>query len=94
MSLTGKWKKISTTSCGDGYPDEIEFFERPRYLAKKGPHQSFVWWDAGGYEVVGQNQVEITIATDAPTLYRFSISGDLLTFVDDQGCEFQYRRVT
>src|SRR5437867_10692767 len=82
MSLAGKWKKTSTTKCADGYPDAIEFFERPRYLASKGPGQAFIWWDAGSYEVTGENEVKISIATDEQVSYRFSISGDLLTFVD------------
>jgi hypothetical protein len=93
MSLAGKWKKTSTPKCAEGYPDAIEFFERPRYLAAKGPGQGFIWWDAGSYEVTGENQVKISIATDEQVSYRFSISGDLLTFVDKDGCEFQYRRV-
>ena len=93
MSLVGKWKKVSTAQCDKAYPNEIEFFERPRYLAKKGPGQGFIYWDAGGYEVVGKNEVKISTATDAQILYRFSLSGDLLTFVDSDGCEFQYRLV-
>ncbi len=92
MGLTGKWTKISNAPCDQIYPAEIEFFERPRYLGKKGPGQGFIWWDAGGYEVVGENEVRLSVATDAQTLYRFAISGDILTFVDNEGCEFQYRR--
>ena len=93
MSLTGKWRKVSTTECGGGYPDEIEFFARPRYLASKGPGQGFIWWDAGSYEVTGESEVRISIATDEQVSYRFSISADLLTFVDKDGCEFQYQRI-
>ena len=93
MSLAGKWKKVSTAECDKAYPDEIEFLERPRYLAKKGPDQGFIWWDAGSYKVIGENEIKISDATDAQIQYRFSISGDLLTFVDPQGCEFQYRRL-
>ena len=47
MSLAGKWKMVSTTQCGNGYPDEIEFFARPRYLASKGPGQGFISIFAG-----------------------------------------------
>ena len=39
INLVGKWKKISTADCDASYPHEIEFFERPRYLARKGPGQ-------------------------------------------------------
>jgi hypothetical protein len=93
MKLTGKWKKVSTEQCGEGYPDEIEFSEGPRYLGKKGPGQGFIWWDAGTYEVTGQNMVKISTATDEQVSYRFTTSGDVLTFVDNNGCEFRYRRL-
>src|SRR5213079_2938389 len=69
MSLAGKWKKASTTKCAEGYPDGIEFFARPRYLASKGPDQGFIWWDAGSYEVTGGNEVKISIATDEQVSY-------------------------
>ena len=92
ISFAGKWKKVSTTQCGEGYPDEIEFYERPRYLARKGPGQGFIWWDAGSYEVAGESEVRISTASDEQVSYRFSIAGELLNFVDRDGCEFQYRR--
>jgi hypothetical protein len=94
ISLVGKWKKISTADCDASYPHEIEFFERPRYLARKGPGQGFIWWDAGTYEVVDDNQIKISTATDEQVLYRFSLSGDVVTFVDKNGCEFRYQRAT
>ena len=94
ISLVGKWKKVSTADCDASYPHEIEFFERPRYLARKGPGQGFIWWDAGTYEVVDENQVKISTATDEQVLYRFSLSGDVVTFVDKSGCEFRYQRAT
>jgi hypothetical protein len=93
MPLAGKWKKVSSEPCDQSYPDEIEFSERPRYLAKKGPGQGFICWDAGDYEVLGKDQVKISTATDAQVLYKFTLSGDSLTFKDPDGCEFTYRRV-
>ena len=93
MRLAGKWKKVSTSQCDESYPAEIEFSERPRYLAKKGQGQGFICWDAGTYEEKGTDQVKISTATDAQILYRFSINGDTLTFTDPDGCEFKYRRV-
>src|SRR4029077_19566570 len=94
ISLVGKWKKVSTADCDASYPHEIEFFERPRYLARKGPGQGFISWDAGTYEVIDENQVKISTATDEQVLYRFSLSGDVVTFVDKSGCEFRYQRAT
>ena len=93
MQLVGKWRKISTGDCDKKYPDEIEFHENPRFLAKKGPGQGFILWDAGGYQVTGAAKVTIQIATDEQVPYEYSISGDILTFIDRDGCEFKYRRV-
>ena len=93
MKFAGKWKKISAGECDKLYPDEIEFHEHPRFLAKKGPGQDFILWDAGGYAVTDSGQVQIQIATDEQVPYEFSFSGNVLTFIDRFGCEFKYQRV-
>jgi hypothetical protein len=92
MTLTGTWRKISSQGCDRQYPDEIEFREAT-YLARKGPGQGFIIWDAGGYQIVGPDEVKIEIATDEQVPYRFSVGGDVVTFNDREGCEFRYRRV-
>ena len=94
MTLAGKWKKTSTSQCDQRYPAEIEFFERPRYLGRKGPGQGFIWWDAGSYELLDENSVRLSVADDSQIVYRFALSGDALTFTDEEGCQFQYRRST
>jgi hypothetical protein len=91
MTFAGTWTKIDSAECDRQYPEEIEFRDAT-YLARKGPGQSFVIWDAGGYEVVGPEEVKIEIATDEQVRYRFSLAGDMLTFRDREGCEFHYRR--
>ena len=93
MGLAGKWKKISAGECDKHYPAEIEFHEHPRFLAKKGPGQDFIQWDVGGYAVTGPGRVQIQIATDEQVPYEFSLSGNVLTFIDRDGCEFKYQRV-
>jgi hypothetical protein len=90
MNFIGRWQKISSAECDRRYPDEIEFREAT-FLARKGPEQGFIVWDAGGYEVMG-DEVKIEIATDEQVRYRFSLEGDTVTFVDSDGCEFRYRR--
>jgi hypothetical protein len=90
--LGGTWKKIEQADCDRQYPDEIEFREAT-YLGRKGPGQGFIVWDAGGFEIVGPDEVKIQIATDEQVPYRFSLAGDELTFVDREGCEFRYRRL-
>jgi hypothetical protein len=93
MTLVGKWQKRSTTECSKTYPDNVEFFERGTYVGQKQSRGSFTLWDAGEYQVLSANQVKISIATDAIKTYQYSIARDVLTFVDPDGCELQYRRV-
>lgn len=93
MGLVGKWEKTSSSECDARYPERIEFFDRPRFLGEKGPGQSFIVWDAGGYQVLDKNQVKIQIATDEQVPYQFSVVGNILTFTDSEGCQFSYRRV-
>jgi hypothetical protein len=91
MDFIGSWRKISSQPCDQRYPDELEFREAT-YLGRKGAEQRFIVWDAGTYEIVEPDQVKISIATDELVPYRFSLSGELLTFEDQDGCEFEYRR--
>lgn len=93
MKIAGKWKKLSAEACAESYPDEIEFYDRPRFLAKKGPDQRFICWDAGRYETAGEDTVKLSTASDKLVTYRYDLQGDLLTFVDDANCRITYRRV-
>lgn len=93
MKIEGKWKKVSAEPCAEQYPDEIEFYDRPRFLAKKGPNQRFISWDAGSYEV-GDNEVKLSTATDEIVAYKCDFKDDLLSFVDNAGCKFAYRRIS
>jgi hypothetical protein len=91
--LVGKWQKITTTPCSQNYPDQLEFSDRGLYTGRQtNPQENFTWWDVGTYEVTA-NQVKIAIATDEIKPYPFSLKDRLLTFVDADNCEFQYRRV-
>jgi hypothetical protein len=95
MKLVGKWTKTSTGECDQQYPYELEFYENPRFLAKRGPGQGFIIWDTGRYEVLDSGRVQIHIATDQRVPYEFSLSDNdnVLTFVDRDGCEFTYQRI-
>ena len=92
MSLVGRWRKLDGDECARRYPAEIDFGEN-RFLAQKGPGQGFVIWDVGGYQVLGENEVQIQNATDEHVGYSYTLEGDTLTFVDDSGCTFSYLRV-
>jgi hypothetical protein len=91
VDVVGTWRKTETPECAGQYPDEIEFREAT-FLARKGPGQGFIVWDAGGYRVAGADEIMIETATDEQVHYRALLEGDTLTFVDRDGCEFRYRR--
>lgn len=93
-NLIGRWKKVTTTKCSEIYPDVLEFLEYGMYTGMRGEEgKEFSWWDTGEYQVLSESQVKISTANDAEITYEFSISGDVLTFTDNDGCEFQYRRI-
>ena len=94
MKIAGTWKKVTAESCAEIYPDEIEFMERPRFLAKKGPSQGFIWWDAGSYEILGDDQVRMSTANDELVIYKTKLEGNVLTFTDQHGCTFSYQRIS
>jgi hypothetical protein len=91
--LVGSWEKITRTACGETYPDSIQFQEVGLYFGQKNPPGTFTQWDVGTYEIADPKQIRISTANDAIVTYEFSISNDVLTFVDPDDCEFRYRRV-
>ena len=94
MKIAGTWKKVTEESCAENYPDVIEFQERPRFLAKKGPSQRFIWWDAGSYEIIADDQVKMSTASDELVTYKTNLEGNVLTFTDQHGCTFSYQRIS
>lgn len=90
----GSWNKITPSECSRAYPDTIRFQENGLYFGHKEPPGTFTRWDAGTFEVVGPRQVKISTANDAILSYEFSIVNDLMTFIDAEGCECSYRRVS
>lgn len=94
LQLVGNWKKITHSSCSHVYPDTVQFQESGLYFGQKDPPGTFTQWDAGTFEVVGPKQIKISIANDAIVTYKFSILNNVLTFIDPDGCEYSYRRVS
>jgi hypothetical protein len=91
--LTGRWTKATASTCADRYPDHLEFRDPNLYAGRK-QDGGFTVWDVGTWEVADPTHVAISTANDAVIRYRFSRTPDALTFVDDQGCEFSYRRAS
>ena len=92
QTLIGTWQKMTSSRCSEAYPDRIEFRENGLYFGRKDPPGSFTIWDAGKFTVTGENRVQISTANDANLTYGFSISKGVLTFLDSEECEFQYRK--
>ena len=91
-SVVGRWAKARQDGCQQQYPDVIEFFEGT-YLGTKGPGQGFLVWDAGIYKRLTPDRIRIQIATDELVTYQCSVTADLLTVLDPDGCCLEYRRV-
>jgi hypothetical protein len=91
--LVGIWEKFTSSTCSQVYPDTLQFQENGLYFGQKDPPGTFSYWDVGTFEVLSPKQVKISTANDAIVAYDFSISQDVLTFKDADGCEFKYRRV-
>lgn len=64
------------------------------YFGQKDPPGTFTQWDAGTFEVIDSEQIRVSTANDAIVAYGFSLSNNVLKFVDPDGCEFSYRRVS
>ena len=89
-TLTGKWRKITTTACASKYPETISFAEST-YLATRGKDQAFVWWDAGIYRLEDESTLVLGTATDELTSYKVKLSTDRLDVTDPEGCHFSYQ---
>lgn len=92
--LVGNWEKITVSACSQVYPDSIQFQKGGLYYGQKEPPGTFTQWDVGTYVVVDPKHIKISTANDAIVTYKFSILNDVLTFVDPDKCDFQYRSVT
>ncbi len=92
IQLAGKWAKTTTSSCSRKYPAQIEFQARGLYTGTTDPPGEFTWWDVGTWEAAGSGQVKLSTANDAVIAYKYSISGNVVTFADPDGCEFKYRK--
>jgi hypothetical protein len=90
--LTGEWRKLAASSCGELYPDQLIFQENGIYFGRRDPAGTFTSWDAGKYELLGPGQVRLSTANDAILPYRYSLDGDVLTFEDGEKCVFRYQR--
>ena len=92
--MSGAGKKSTRSTYSHPYPDTIQFREGGLYFGQKDPPGTFTQWDAGTFEVIDSEQIRVSTANDAIVAYGFSLSNNVLKFVDPDGCEFSYRRVS
>jgi hypothetical protein len=91
--LIGLWIKVTKIKCCKLYPDELEFRQHDLYSGRKGEAlREFTLWDSGEYQILSERWLKISTANDAEIAYRFTLSGDVLTFIDKSGCRFRYHR--
>ncbi|MGF1467095.1 MAG: hypothetical protein ACFCGT_13290 [Sandaracinaceae bacterium] len=93
-AFTGRWTRIPGSACGETYPDLIAFEAHGTYRGHRDPAGTFTLWDAGTFEILGATRARLTTATDMEVTYEYDLSadGDVLTFVDAEGCRWSYRR--
>ncbi len=77
-----------STSCDILYPNSIEFFKDGTYAGQLGS-----LWGGGNYEVVENGRIKLDTMQGGLSAYGFSLSGSILSFTDDSGCEFRYQRI-
>ena len=92
-ALHGLWHKESTDACSSSYPDELELRGGGRATGRMRPDaREHPRWDVGSYRLLEDGRLGITQANDALGRYAFVLDGDCLTFTDETGCTFTYRR--
>jgi hypothetical protein len=92
-AIIGKWTKISNLECSRMYPDDLEFNEKRSYRGLKGLDKNkFTLWDVGSYEILSDHQIKISTANDEVIIYTFSIKDNILNFIDENNCQFQYQK--
>ncbi|MBX3121314.1 MAG: hypothetical protein KF806_09860 [Nitrospira sp.] len=92
--LFGRWEKLQHPPCAQRYPDTLEFRERGLYVGRSEPPGTFSLWDTGTFELLDPQHLRLSTANDALVTYDVSWQQDRLTFVDADGCEFAYRKMT
>jgi hypothetical protein len=90
--LVGSWEKINPAKCSEIYPTVIEFSANGVYQTQSEVTTISMAWDAGTY-AVDRQIVKIANALEVSKPYRFVIKNEIVTFEDDQGCRFPYRRM-
>jgi hypothetical protein len=84
--VIGRWQKVTTQACAITYPAKLEFFGDGTYVGEL-PN-----WNGGRYSIIDGNRIKLDTLT-GPGVYEIELSRDRLTFKNDSGCIFQYKRL-
>jgi hypothetical protein len=91
-AFVGQWQRITQNQACRQYPQSIDFRVNGQYFGVPAEEGEYTCWDVGTFVVVGPTEVKISTANDAIIPYQCAISGDTLTFTDENGVEIRYRR--
>lgn len=91
--LVGRWERLTDSPCSRVYPKFLEFRAQGLYSGTGMEPGDAPGWDTGTWTVASPTQVKISTTHDAIITYGFTLSEGILTFLDPDRCEFEYRRV-
>jgi len=90
--LVGAWRKQSAEACDEAYPADLRFDANGHYRGQPVPPREYTCWDVGTWADDGAGTVRLSTANDRVAAYRWRLDGDRLSFEDETGCRFAYRR--
>jgi hypothetical protein len=92
--LAGTWTKVGEAPCSSSYPDELELRRGGGYVGRKRPGaREHSRWDVGSYRVLDDGRLGVSLSNGGLGRYAFTLAGDELRLIDEEGCAFAYRRV-
>lgn len=103
-AILGRWERLQVPTpgqentfvigCDFGYPQNIEFFPDGTYAGMAISLFSDLFiWQGGEYEILEDGRVKIQ-TRNGFAVYTLQVSGDRLTFVDDNDCQIIYQRAS
>lgn len=90
--LVGHWRKSGNEACAAGYAATLQIKAGGLYFGQTEPPGEFTWWDGGTWRIQDGGKLALSVANDAVITYAYELDGDVLSFTDDKGCRFSYRR--
>ena len=90
--LIGTWQRSGSEACAARYAASLHIEANGLYSGQPEQAGEFTWWDAGTWRVNSPGQLALSVANDEVITYRYTLTGDVLTITDPQGCTVAYRR--